>query len=155
MKKLLSVLLAVLMIFALVGCNKPSDGGNEPAGSTAEDVAVFWYTYSDVYLSSVRAAMNDAMNAAGLNYKDYDANGSQADQTNQIDTALAAGAKVLVVNQVDSGSDDVTKTILDKAAAAGAKVVFFNRGVSEDVLTAAGATFVGTDYEQLAIWKAR
>ena len=62
MKKLLSVLLAVLMIFALVGCNKQNnEGGEEPTGSDAEDVAVFWYTYSDVYLSSVRAAMNDAM----------------------------------------------------------------------------------------------
>ncbi|MBR0137349.1 MAG: substrate-binding domain-containing protein, partial [Erysipelotrichaceae bacterium] len=147
MKKLLSVLLAALMVFALVGCSGSKEEGGEPTTS-AEDVAVFWYTYSDVYLSSVRAAMNEAMDKAGLNYKDYDANGSQADQTNQIDTALAAGAKVLVVNQVDSGSDDVTKTILDKAAAAGAKVVFFNRGVSEDVLTAAGSTFVGTDYEQ-------
>ena len=147
MKKLLSVLLAVLMVFTLAGCKNGGNEGGEPT-TGAEDVAVFWYTYSDVYLSSVRAAMNEAMDKAGLNYKDYDANGSQADQTNQIDTALAAGAKVLVVNQVDSGSDDVTKTILDKAAAAGAKVVFFNRGVSEDVLTAAGATFVGTDYEQ-------
>ena len=146
--KSLFILLAVLMVVALVGCNKQQNNeGGEPA-ATGEDVAVFWYTYSDVYLSSVRAAMNDAMTAAGLNYKDYDANGSQADQTNQIDTALAAGAKVLVVNQVDTGSDDVTKTILEKAEAAGAKVVFFNRGVSEEILTAAGATFVGTDYEQ-------
>ena len=151
MKKLLSLLLAALMIFALVGCsnnNATPEGGEQGGEKAGEDVAVLWYTYSDVYLSSVRAAMNEAMNAAGLNYKDYDANGSQADQTNQIDTALAAGAKVLVVNQVDSGSDDVTKTILEKAEAAGAKVVFFNRGVSENILTAAGATFVGTDYEQ-------
>lgn len=142
MKKLFTLLMAVLLVFTLVGCN-----GDKPTAG-AEDVAVFWYTYSDVYLSSVRAAMNEAMNKAGLKYKDYDANGSQADQTNQIDTAIAAGAKVLVVNQCDTGSDDVTKTILEKAEAAGAKVVFFNRGVSEETLTAKGATFVGTDYEQ-------
>ena len=93
MKKLLSVLLAALMVLTLAGCNGSKSGNDTPA-ATGEEVAVFWYTYSDVYLSSVRAAMNEAMNKAGLNYKDYDANGSQAEQTNQIDTALAAGAKV-------------------------------------------------------------
>lgn len=145
MKKLLSLLLAVLMLFTLGACG---DKGGDTSGSGSEDVAVFWYTYADVYLSSVRAAMNEAMNKAGINYKDYDANGSQADQTNQIDTAIAAGVKVLVVNQVDTGSNDVTETILSKADEAGIKVVFFNRGVEEATLTKHGATFVGTDYEQ-------
>jgi methyl-galactoside transport system substrate-binding protein len=154
MKKLLSVLLALLMVLCLAACSSGNQGGgNEPA-ATAEEVAVFWYTNADVYLSSVRAAMNKALEDAGVSYKDYDANGSQAEQTNQIDTAIAAGTKVLVVNQVDSGSEDVAKTILDKAEAAGCKVVFFNRPIAADdaaaeaLLNKYGSGFVGTDNEQ-------
>ena len=154
MKKLLSVLLALLMVLCLAACSSGNQGGgNEPA-ATAEEVAVFWYTNADVYLSSVRAALNKALEDAGVNYKDYDANGSQAEQTNQIDTAIAAGTKVLVVNQVDSGSEDVAKTILEKADAAGCKVVFFNRAISQDdasaetLLNQYGSAFVGTDFTQ-------
>ena len=155
MKKLLSVLLALLMVLCLGACSSGNEGGgNEPAPSTAEEVGVFWYTNADVYLSSVRAALNKALEDAGVNYKDYDANGSQAEQTNQIDTAIASGIKVLVVNQVDSGSADVAKTILEKADAAGCKVVFFNRPTAQDDATAEallnqyGSAFVGTDFTQ-------
>ena len=68
MKKLLSVLLAVLMVFALVGCSNGNggEGGGEAApASDAEDVAVFWYNHTDAYLSSVRSAMTEAFEAAG------------------------------------------------------------------------------------------
>ena len=151
MKKLLSVLLALLMVLCLGACS--SGGGDQPKADV-EDVAVFWYTNADVYLSSVRAALNKALEDAGVKYKDFDANGSQAEQTNQIDTAIASGIKVLVVNQVDSGSEDVAKTILEKADAAGCKVVFFNRAISQDdaaaekLLNQYGSAFVGTDFTQ-------
>ena len=156
MKKLLSILLALMMVFALVGCSSSSDSGDDTASSDngSEDVAVLWYTYSDAYLSTVRAALDAEFTAAGVNFKDYDANGVQADQTNQIDTCIAAGVKVLVVNQVDSGSEDVTKTILEKAEAAGVKCVFFNRAVSttdeaaEALLNQYGSAFVGTDFTE-------
>jgi len=154
MKKLLSVLLALLMVLCLAACTSGNQGGGEQPAAAAEEVAVFWYTNADVYLSSVRAALNKALESAGVNYKDYDANGSQAEQTNQIDTAIAAGTKVLVVNQVDSGSEDVAKTILEKADAAGCKVVFFNRAISQDdasaeaLLNQYGSAFVGTDFTQ-------
>jgi methyl-galactoside transport system substrate-binding protein len=153
MKKLLSVLLALLMVLCLGACSSGNGGGEQPKAD-AEDVAVFWYTNADVYLSSVRAALNKALDGAGVKYKDYDANGSQAEQTNQIDTAIASGIKVLVVNQVDSGSEDVAKTILEKAEAAGCKVVFFNRAISQDdasaeaLLNQYGSAFVGTDFTQ-------
>ncbi len=92
--------------------------------------------------------MDSAFDAAGVAYQDYDSNNSQTTQTEQIDTAIAQGTSLLVVNQVDTGSDDTTKNIIEKATAAGIPVVFFNRSVSEDVVTAYDkAVFVGTDYE--------
>ena len=51
-------------------------------------------------------------------------------------------------NPVDTGSDDTKNNIIEKATAAGIPVIFFNRSVSEDVVTAYDkAVFVGTDYE--------
>ena len=157
MKKILTVLLSIAMIFALVGCSSSSsDEGGSDADTTsdAEDIAVFWYTFADDYLSTVRAALDAEFDAAGVSYKDYDGNGSQTDQTNQITTAIAAGVKVLVVNQVESNSVDTTKNILEQAKAADAKVVFFNRSISEDdaeaesLLNEYGSAFVGTDFTQ-------
>lgn len=120
-----------------------------PAEAAVEGtVSVFYYTYGDTYISSVRSALDSAFDAAGVAYQDYDSNNSQTTQTEQIDTAIAQGTSLLVVNQVDTGSDDTTKNIIEKATAAGIPVVFFNRSVSEDVVSAYDkAVFVGTDYE--------
>lgn len=118
------------------------------APADAGSVAVFYYTYGDTYISSVRAALDATFDAAGVAYQDYDSNNSQTTQTEQIDTAIAQGAKVLVVNQVDTGSDDTTKNIIEKATAANIPVIFFNRSVGEEVVSAYDkAVFVGTDYE--------
>lgn len=127
----------------------PAEEATEaPAAAEGGSVAVFYYTYGDTYISSVRSALDSALDAAGVEYQDYDSNNSQTTQTEQIDTAIAQGAKVLVVNQVDTGSDDTTKNIIEKAEAAGIPVIFFNRSVSEEVVTAYDkAVFVGTDYE--------
>ena len=120
----------------------------EAPAADAGSVAVFYYTYGDTYISSVRSALDAALDGAGVAYQDYDSNNSQTTQTEQIDTAIAQGAKVLVVNQVDTGSDDTTKNIIEKAQAADIPVIFFNRSVSEEVVTTYDkAVFVGTDYE--------
>ena len=113
------------------------------------EVAVFWYTFGDTYLSSVRAALNTALTNAGVKYQDYDANGSQTTQTEQIQTAITKGASVLVVNIVDASSDDATQAIVDMAKNANTPLVFFNRSVSEEIVSAYDkAAYVGTDYTQ-------
>ena len=142
MKKIIAMLLAVVLCFGLVACgggsDKPAEGG---------EVAVFWYTFGDTYLSSVRAAMNEAFDAAGIKYLDYDANNNQTTQTEQIQTAITKGASALVVNIVDASSDDATQAILDMAKNAGLPIVFFNRSVSEAIVSSyEKAAYVGTDY---------
>ena len=142
MKKIIALLLALVMVVGLVAC------GEKPAEQKAGgEVAVFWYTFGDTYLSSVRAAMNEAFNAAGIKYQDYDANNSQTTQTEQIQTAITKGASALVVNIVDASSDDATQQILDMAKTAGLPIVFFNRSVSEEIVSSYDkAAYVGTDY---------
>ena len=143
MKKIIAMLLVLVMAFSLVACgNSGSEGGSEGG-----EVAVFWYTFGDTYLSSVRAAMNAAFDAAGVNYHDYNADNSQTTQTEQIQTAITKGASCLVVNIVDASSDDATQAILDMAKNANLPIVFFNRSVSEEIVSAYDkAAYVGTDY---------
>jgi methyl-galactoside transport system substrate-binding protein len=55
---------------------------------------------------------------------------------------------MLIVNIMDTGSDDAAKTIVAKAKAANIPLIFFNRSVSEEVVKSyEKCVFVGTDYE--------
>ena len=138
MKKILcAILIIASLCSALVACGK-SEG----------EVSVFYYTYSDTYISGVRAAMDKMLRSAGLDFNNYDANSNQTTQTEQIDTAIAKGSRLLIVNIVDTGSDDAAKTIVSKAKGADIPVIFFNRSVSEAVVSSYDkCIFVGTDYE--------
>ena len=115
------------------------------------NVAVFYYTFADTYISSVRTALDAKLDELGVQYQDFDSNNNQTTQNEQIDTALQTGANVLVVNIVTSGSVDASQQIVDKASAAGVPVIFFNRAVETDeeegkVLGSYDqCAFVGTD----------
>ncbi len=166
MKKVIALVLALVMAFGLVACGSAApaetttaaaegDAVVETTATAAEaagvdgEVSIFWYTFGDTYLSSVRSAMNAAWDAAGIKYHDYDANNSQTTQTEQIQTAITKGTAVLVVNIVDASSDDATQAIVDMAEQAGIPLVFFNRSVSEEIVSAYDkAAYVGTDYTQ-------
>lgn len=139
MKKILAILLALTMVLGLVAC-----GGGETEG----EVAVFYYTYGDTYISSVRSALDKCLTDAGVKFQNYDADGNQTTQTEQVTTAIAKGATALVVNVVDTGSNDAAQNIVDLAKAKNIPVIFFNRSVDESVVSSYDkCIFVGTDYE--------
>ena len=142
MKKILCfILFLAIATTMLPSCSCSGDGD-------MGEVAVFYYTYSDTYISSVRSELDSLLKKAGVKYNNYDAGGLQTTQTEQIDTAIAKGASLLVVNVVDTGSDDAAKNIIAKAKAASIPVIFFNRSVSEEVVKSYDkCVFVGTDYE--------
>lgn len=173
-KKLLAALLCVAMTAALfAGCGdtgKDTTTTTDNAGTTNDaanteadkildaagdlsdaSVAVFYYTYSDTYISSVRTALDKALDGMGVSYQNYDSNSNQTTQNEQIDTAIQTGATLLIVNIVTSGSVDASQAVVDKASAAGIPVIFFNRAVEgdEDEGTVLGSydkcVFVGTD----------
>lgn len=177
-KKVVSALLATAMVATMVaGCGTDkkaettaateatTEAGPEAASEATDvtealgeevdlssaNVAVFYYTFSDTYITSVRTALDAQLDSLGVTYDDYDANNNQTTQNEQIDTALQKGANVLVVNIVTSGSVDASKQIVDKASAAGVPVIFFNRAVEGDeeegqVLGSYDkCAFVGTD----------
>ena len=75
MKKLLAVILTLAFALGLTAC------GSGDGGSSDGEVSVFYYTYSDAYISSVRSAMDKFLKDAGLKFQNYDANGNQTTQT--------------------------------------------------------------------------
>ena len=116
------------------------------------DVHVFYYTYSDTYISNVRSALDAQLKNAGISYQDYDGNANQTTQTEQVQTAITKGAKLIAVNLVNTGSDDAANGIISLAKNAGIPVIFFNREVSDDAIKSYDkCAFVGTKAEEAGI----
>ena len=174
MKKIIALLLALTMVFALAACAKqttetpatettttPETTTTEenttteetPAAETTEaadlKVGVFYYTFADTYISSVRTALDAQLDSLGVAYQNFDGNNNQTTQNEQIQTAVTDGYNLLVVNMVTSGSPDVANEIISLAN--GTPVIFFNRAIEADgeegtVLNAnANICFIGTD----------
>ncbi len=144
MKKLIAIVLALAMVLSLAACS-----GTDAGDSAETKVSVFWYDEADVYLSTVRAELNKALDAAGIAYDNQYAAKDQAKQMEQIRTAIAGGTNLLVVNVVTSGNPDIAQNVLD--AAGDIPVIFFNRAIGNegsDVTFLKGnatACFIGTD----------
>lgn len=130
-------------------------GANEEENQTGDlsdaNVAVFYYTYADPYITSVRTALDAKLDGLGVKYQNYDSNNNQTTQNEQIDTAIQTGANLLIVNIVTSSSVESSQAVVDKASNAGIPVIFFNRSVEDDKSegTVLGSydkcAFVGTD----------
>ena len=176
MKKILALVLALVMLVAMVACaskdttadKTPADttpADTTPADTTTEDttpadtsadtedselkVGVFYYTFADTYIASVRTAMDAELTNLGVSFNNFDGNNTQTTQNEQIQTAVTDGYNLLVVNMVTSGSPDVANEIISLAN--GTPVIFFNRAIEADgeegtVLNAnSNICFIGTD----------
>ena len=173
MKKILALLLALTMVFALAACasktneTPAAETTTTPETTTTEEttteetttetapeatelkVGVFYYTFADTYISSVRTALDAQLDTLGVAYQNFDGNNNQTTQNEQIQTALTDGYNLLVVNMVTSGSPDVANEIISMAN--GTPVIFFNRAIEADgdegtVLNAnSNICFIGTD----------
>ena len=137
MKKITSIFLVIIFILtACTGCGKRKNA----------DVHVFYYTYSDTYISTVRSALDKALGDAGISYQDHDSGNSQTTQTEQVQTAITKGAKLLLVNIVTTGSFDAASGIINLAKAADLPVIFFNREISSEAINSyEKCVFIGTD----------
>ena len=154
MKKFLAMVMAMAMSLSLVACGaKEAPATDAPAtdapAAEAAKVVVFWYDESDVYLGSVRDAMNKEFQALGITPDNQFAANNQTTQLDQINTAIAGGADILVVNQVTSGASDTAEDII--AAAGNIPVIFFNRAIGTDgsdvtvLKENSTIAFIGTD----------
>lgn len=133
---------------ATASSSKPAAGSASTAAPAASDlnVGVFYYNFSDVYISSVRTNMDTQLKALGATFTNYDGASNQATQTDQINTAITNGANLLIVNIVETSSPDAAQSAVDAAKAKNIPIIFFNREVADEVVSSyEQCAFVGTD----------
>jgi len=139
MNKFITLFLVFILVFTCSACT----------GQDANDASVFYYTYSDTYISNVRSSLDKALGDLSIGYQDYDSNGNQTTQTEQVQTSVTKGAKVLAVNLVNTGSDDAAQGIISLAKGSNLPLIFFNREVSDEAVKSYDkCVFVGTDAKE-------
>ncbi len=149
MKRLTALILSVVLMFFTAACDNGSNNQDQDnSASKLGEISVFYYTYSDTYISSVRAELDEALRDAELKFQNYDSNSNQTTQTEQVQTAIAKGSSLLAVNIVDTGSNDAAQNIVNLAKEKNIPVIFFNRSVAEEVIKSYDkCIMLGTDYE--------
>lgn len=166
MKKVLPLLLALAMLFSLAACGPasnptppPADSATPPPATPAPtpdggdgtiNVDIFWYSFSDAFLTSVRNSMEQELaGMPDLKYTMHDCEEDQAKQTQKIETAITQGTDVLIVNIVTTGSAEAAQNIVDLAKENDLPIIFFNREVGDDVIKSYNKScFVGTDADE-------
>lgn len=167
MKKLLSLVLVIVLVFAVTACTQPgttespsappadssapATSDAAPADVTTYKVGVTIYKFDDNFMTLYREELESYMKSLETDTVKYDitvvdGKGDMAEQTNQIDTFLAQGMDVLIVNLVQSSS---AATITEKCKAANVPVVYINREPSQDDMKAWDKIcYVGADARQ-------
>lgn len=148
-KKVLSILLASVMMFGLAACGgeKPADANTEGDKEVTADgdmptVGVLIYKYDDTYISTVRNALETALNGKAEVIM-QDGKNDQATQNDQLDVMITKGVDVLCVNMVDAKA---ASGVIDKAKTAGIPTIFFNREPDVEVVKSFDkACFIGTN----------
>lgn len=143
--------IACLVLSACAQTSADNDSVSPASSSKSFVASVFYYDYDDVYIGSVRNALTADLASRRITYQEYDADHDQITQNTQIDKAIGAGASILIVNIVNSGSAERTDVICQKAASAHIPLVFFNRPVEQEGYEGVildyydNVAFVGTD----------
>lgn len=173
MKKSIACLLSLVLLVAMAACgssnNETTTQASTAESTTAESQApttpsettpavtgsnvkvdVFWYTYSDTYLTSVRDAMETEFKTnTNISYTMHDCEEDQSKQTQKIETAITQGTDLLIVNIVTTGSEETAQAIVDMAKDNDIALIFFNREVSDKVINSYDkCCFVGTNADE-------
>ena len=98
--RLCSAAAAVLIAaIALTGCGSkeetPAEGGEETPAVSELNVGVFYYNFADAYITTVRNEMDAKLTEAGITFNNFDGQNNQAQQLDQINTAITNGANLL------------------------------------------------------------
>lgn len=147
MKKITLLVLMLMVLSAAVFAGGRSQSGTQASGTKVD---VFWYTYSDTYLTSVRNAMEtEFRNYPNINYTMHDCEANQSLQMQKIETAVTQGTNLMIVNVVTTGSEEAAMNIANIAKSNDIPIIFFNREVSNAVVNSYDkACFVGTDADE-------
>lgn len=156
MKKAMAMLMASVMVVGLAACGSSSSSEAASSDSSSADasvsteaasdelptVGVLIYKYDDTYISTVRNALEAALDGKAT-VSMQDGKNDQATQNDQLDVMISKGVDVLAINMVDAKA---ASGVIEKAAAAGIPTVFFNREPDTEVIESYDqAIFIGTN----------
>lgn len=147
MKKIISLVLVLAMVLScsalvLVGCDVEKDG----------KVHIFYYEYSDTYLSTVRTALQEDLGTYGYEYAEYNGASDQTTQLESFNTVLTLNPSVVVMNIVDTTATATIQYMIDECEAIGTPIIFFNREVGDDEVNSYEyCAFVGTSTTEAGI----
>ncbi len=133
MKKLLSVLLAVLMVFALFGCTKKEEApeGGEAADTVKIGVAIYQFddNFMTLYRQNIQKYFDDLNAQGGTQYEVtiVDGKNDVAEQTEQVNTFISQGVDAMIVNLVQTSSPALAQAVEDS----GIPTVFINREIAD------------------------
>ncbi|MDR1642940.1 MAG: galactose ABC transporter substrate-binding protein [Clostridiales bacterium] len=151
MKKLIALALVAILAFS-AGCSGSSGGkGVTKDGVTTYRVGVSIYKFDDNFMTLYRNEIQSyfkSLETATVKYQVnvQDAKNDMAEQANQVDSFLAQGVDVLIINLVQSSSE---ATITAKAKNAKVPVVYINREPMEaNAMDYESACYVGADAKQ-------
>ena len=169
MKKLISLLLVLAMALTLVACGgskteetqaaaAETQAAAEPAAEvTTYDVGVAIYQYNDNFMTLYRQEIEAYLKTLETDTVKYnvtmvDGKNDMGEQTAQIETFIAQGMDVIILNLVQTSSAEV---LIDKIVAAGIPLVLINRepqGETDEsyagILDNAEVCYVGADARQ-------
>ena len=136
MKKILALALALVMVLSMASF----------ASAESLNIGVCIYKFDDNFMTLYRTELENYLTGMGHTVTVVDGKNDQAEQTNQINSFIAQGVDVLIVNLVQSTA---AATVIDLAAAADIPVVFINREpVAEDLAIWEKVCYVGADARQ-------
>ena len=133
MKKLFSILLAVLMVFTLVGCQKKDDGGSQGGSSDTVKIGVAIYRFDDnfmtLYRQNIQKYFEDLSAKGDKKYELTIVDGADdvATQTEQVNTFISQGVDAMIINLVQTSSPALANAVKDS----GIPTVFINREIAD------------------------
>lgn len=130
MKKIIGLLLAVTMMFALGGCNAITiDGEGELSGENSGSGAVGFSvsTLNNPFFVSLSEGAKAEAEKQSVKLVVVDAGDDAAKQTNDIEDLISRNVSVLIVNPVDS---DAVVPAVQNAVSKGIKVISVDRVVN-------------------------
>ena len=110
--------------------------------------SVFFHSYDNEYLNTVKTEMERSLKDSGLKYSVHDGAGLDNTLLMEIDAAIAGKTKLLSVNLPETNSSDLAKAVIEKAKTADIPLILFGGSVSDSVLsTYDKCVYVGNDFE--------
>ena len=135
-KNIAAVFAAIISIICLYSCSS-----NEPF------IGVTIYSSDDVFANYIKVNLDKAYSGK-VKYIISDSKNSQITQNGQIDQYISKGAKVLVINLVDTYAAD---TIIDKVKEQNIPIIFYNKAPAKSSMDSYKKVwYVGTYSEEAA-----